>query len=135
MSMKARDFQLPDQTGKTRSLADFAGKWVILYFYPKDDTPGCTKEACNFRDSVDSHRKFADKYHLNFPILSDQSLEVIKDYGAWGQKKFMGKTFEGTLRNTYLINPRGEIHKVYEKVNPLLHAGEILAELEKDLDF
>jgi peroxiredoxin Q/BCP len=151
--MKARDFQLPDQTGKTRSLADFAGKWVILYFYPKDDTPGCTKEACNFRDSlaqyekmgvavvgiskdsVDSHRKFADKYHLNFPILSDQSLEVIKDYGAWGQKKFMGKTFEGTLRNTYLINPRGEIHKVYEKVNPLLHAGEILAELEKDLDF
>lgn len=142
--MKAPLFTLPDQDGKTQALSDFRGSWVILYFYPKDDTPGCTKEACSFRDaqpvyrekgiqivgvskdSVASHRKFADKYHLSFPLLSDETKEVIKAYNAWGEKKFMGKTFEGTLRKSFLIDPDGEIRKEYPKVDPLAHAQEIL---------
>lgn len=147
--MKATDFELPDQDGKNHRLSDYKGKWVILYFYPKDDTPGCTKEACNFRDSIDkfqrmgtvilgvskdsvaSHKKFADKYHLNFTILSNENKSVIKEYKSWGIKKFMGREFEGTIRNTYLINPKGEIVKFYEKVNPLTHAEEILKDLER----
>lgn len=146
--MKAIEFSLPDQTGTIRKLVDYKGKWIVLYFYPKDDTPGCTKEACNFRDSmevynnrdvvvigvskdtVESHKKFSDKYKLNFPILSDPEKKVIREYGAWGEKSFMGKTFEGTLRNTYLIDPLGNIAKAYEKVNPLVHSTQIL----KDLD-
>ena len=142
--MKVIDFSLQDQNGKAHKLSDYKGQWVILYFYPKDDTPGCTKEACGFRDcmrqykeknavilgvskdSVDSHKKFSEKYHLNFPILSDENKEVIKAYKAWGEKKFMGKTFEGVLRKTYLINQEGFIVRAYEKVNPLLHAEEIL---------
>ncbi len=145
---KAPNFSLPDQEGVVRSLADFAGSWLIFYFYPKDDTPGCTKEACNFRDnttefqkrgtvivgvskdSVASHKKFAEKYRLSFPLLSDEKLEVIKAYDAWGEKKFMGRTFAGVLRNTYLINPHGEIVKIYEKVNPLVHAHEILRDID-----
>ena len=145
---QADDFSLPDQEGTLHSLSQYHGTWVVLFFYPKDDTPGCTKEACNFRDSfaqlqsfdavilgvskdsVVSHKKFAEKYHLNFPILSDEKKEVIEKYNAWGTKKFMGREFEGTLRMTYLINPNGEIQKVYEKVNPLLHAGEILTDLK-----
>lgn len=145
---KAPNFSLPDQEGVVRSLADFAGSWLIFYFYPKDDTPGCTKEACNFRDnttefqkrgtvivgvskdSVASHKKFAEKYRLSFPLLSDEKLEVIKAYDAWGEKKFMGRTFAGVLRNTYLINRNGEIVKIYEKVNPLVHADEILRDID-----
>lgn len=144
----APPFSLPDQTGIIRSLSSYTGKWVIVYFYPKDDTPGCTKEACNFRDSskdfadagvvivgvskdsVASHKKFAEKYHLNFPILSDESKEVIKAYGAWGKKKFMGKEFEGVKRTTTLINPEGYIHKVYENVNPITHASQILEDIQ-----
>jgi peroxiredoxin Q/BCP len=121
---------------------------VVLYFYPKDDTPGCTREACNFRDSlaelkkygveilgvskdsVASHKKFVDKYHLNFTILSDESKETIKAYNAWGKKNFLGKEFEGTLRKTYLIDKNGEIAKVYEKVDPTKHAVEILEEIK-----
>src|SRR3990172_5266920 len=121
--MKAKDFKLPDQDGRIHSLSQYKEEWIVLYFYPKDDTPGCTKEACNFRDSiqelknlgvvilgvskdsVSSHKKFAEKYHLNFPILSDESKEVIKLYKAWGKKSFLGKDFEGTLRTTYLIDP------------------------------
>lgn len=142
--METSDFSLPDQNGKIHKLSDYKGHWVVLYFYPKDDTPGCTKEACNFRDSyrqltklgvqilgvskdsVKSHKKFAEKYDLNFPILSDETKEVIKKYKAWGVKKFMGREFEGILRTTYLINPQGKIEKIYEKVNPLIHSGEIL---------
>lgn len=145
--MIALEFDLPDQDNKFHKLSDYRGKWVVLYFYPKDDTPGCTKEACNFRDSfhelqkmdvqilgiskdsVASHKKFAEKYDLNFPILSDENKEVIKKYNAWGVKKFMGREFEGILRITYLIGPKGEIKKVYEKVNPLVHASEILKDL------
>lgn len=147
-STAATDFSLPDQNGKIHTLAGYRGTWVVLYFYPKDDTPGCTKEACSFRDetaeftkrgvailgvskdSVASHKKFADKYHLNFPLLSDESLAMIKAYNAWGEKKFMGRVFDGVLRNTYLINPKGEIAKVYEKINPLVHSEELLRDLD-----
>ena len=143
----APKFSLPDQNGTLRTLSDFAGSWLVLYFYPKDDTPVCTKEACSFRDntaefqkrgiqvvgvskdSVASHKKFAEKYQLNFPLLSDTALSMIKAYNAWGEKKFMGRTFAGVLRKTYLINPKGEVVKVYEKVNPLVHAGEILSDI------
>jgi len=148
--MKAKDFNLPDQKGKYHKLSDYSGKWVVVYFYPKDDTPGCTKEACNFRDSWDmfgkkgiiilgiskdsvaTHFKFALKYHLNFPILSDEPREVIQAYGAWGRKKFMGKEFEGTIRMTYLVDPKGEIFKIYKKVNPLTHAEDILKDIPHD---
>ncbi|MBI5127566.1 thioredoxin-dependent thiol peroxidase [Candidatus Roizmanbacteria bacterium] len=142
--MKAKDFSLPDQSGKIHKLSNYRGKWVVLYFYPKDDTPGCTKEACGFRDaieefnkkgvvivgiskdSVESHKKFSEKYHLNFPILSDVDKKVIQAYGVWGEKKFLGKTFMGTLRNTYLIDPKRNIIKTFEKVNPLTHPQEVL---------
>ncbi len=145
---KAKDFSLEDQDGKNHSLKDYLGKWVVLYFYPKDDTPGCTKEACNFRDSfrelqklnvvilgvskdsVKSHKKFAEKYNLNFPILSDEDHKVISQYDSWGIKKFMGRSYEGIFRNTYLINPKGIISKIYEKVNPLTHAGEIIKDIK-----
>lgn len=145
---KAPDFTLPDQTGTDRSLSDYAGKWLILYFYPKDDTPGCTTEACSFRDeydylqekglgvvgiskdSVKSHAKFAEKFNLKFPLLADPDHEVIESYGAWGPKKFMGREFLGTHRNTYLINPDGQIAKVYEGVTPKGHAGQILKDFE-----
>lgn len=151
MTPLAHDFTLLDQNGVPHSLHDYLGKWVVLYFYPKDDTPGCTTEACNFRDSfrelqklgvvvlgvskdsVLSHGKFAAKYQLNFPLLSDPDHRVIEQYQAWGEKKFMGKLFLGILRTTYLINPKGEIAKVYPKVNPTVHAGEILADLESPL--
>lgn len=147
--MKAEDFKLPDQDGIIRKLSDYKGKWVVLYFYPKDDTPGCTKEACNFRDSfhelqklgvqvlgvskdsVSSHKKFVEKYNLNFPVLSDTDKTIIKKYKAWGEKKFMGRVFEGTLRISYLIDPSGEINKIYEKVNPLMHASEIINDLQQ----
>ncbi|MBU6389468.1 thioredoxin-dependent thiol peroxidase [Patescibacteria group bacterium] len=146
--MIAPDFSLSDQHNQPHSLSDDRGKWVVLYFYPKDDTPGCTKEACSFRDyftrlqekgaavlgiskdSVASHQKFAEKYHLNFPILSDPETGVIKAYTAWGPKRFMGKEFTGTLRKTFIINPAGEIVKEYPQVTPDKHAEEILHDLE-----
>jgi peroxiredoxin Q/BCP len=144
----APEFSLPDQNGTVHSLSDYRGRWVVLYFYPKDDTPGCTKEACNFRDSlaeltkrkvvvlgvskdsVKSHAKFAAKFRLNFPILSDEAKTVIQAYDAWGKKKFMGREYEGIFRKTHLINPQGKIAKIYPKVNPLTHAGEILCDLD-----
>lgn len=147
--MKTVDFSLPDQEGKIHRLSDYSGKWVVLYFYPKDNTPGCTKEACGFRDwskelgklnvkvlgvssdSVNSHKKFSQKYKLNFPLLSDETKKVIKKYGAWGKKKFLGREFEGVLRITYLINPKGKIVKKYEKVKPEDHAKEIFADIQE----
>lgn len=145
--MKAPDFRLPDQNGTLHSLEGYSGKWLVLYFYPKDSTPGCTKEACSFRDgrqfleeagavvlgvskdSVASHKKFAEKHNLNFTLLSDETTETIKAYGAWGKKKFMGREYEGINRNTYLISPTGEIVKKYTDVNPITHVGEVLKDL------
>jgi peroxiredoxin Q/BCP len=142
--MKAPSFTLPDQTGTDRSLSDYAGQWLIVYFYPKDDTPGCTTEACSFRDEYDylkekglnvvgiskddvkSHAKFADKYKLKFPLLADPEHKTIEAYGSWGLKKFMGREYTGTMRNTYLINPAGEIVKEYLGVTPKEHVGQIL---------
>jgi len=147
--MKKIDFSLTDQNGQTHKLSSYQGKWVLLYFYPKDNTPGCTKEACGFRDSlndlkehnvfvlgvsadsVSSHQKFSQKYQLNFPLLSDEKKEVIKAYGAWGKKKFMGREFEGILRISFLINPKGEIVKKYDKVKPEIHAKEVLKDIKK----
>ncbi|KKR10265.1 MAG: Peroxiredoxin bcp [Candidatus Woesebacteria bacterium GW2011_GWA1_39_21] len=146
--MRAEAFTLSDQEGRSHSLSDYEGKWVVLYFYPKDNTPGCTKEACGFRDflsqfskedivvlgvskdSVSLHQKFSDKYKLNFPILSDPEHKIIQAYGAWGMKKFMGREFEGTIRKTILIDPKGNIAKIYEKVNPLIHAEQVLDDIK-----
>jgi len=148
LNSKAPDFSAPDQNGKIRKLSDYLGRFVVLYFYPKDDTPGCTKEACSFRDnyrqlqklgvaiigvskdSVESHKKFANKYNLNFPLLSDPEKNIIKSYGAWGIKKFLGKEFEGTKRMTHLIDPAGKIKKIYENVKPLSHIEEIIGDLK-----
>ncbi len=144
----APDFVLPDQNGVAHRLSDYRGRWVLLYFYPKDDTPGCTKEACAIRDqfpafgklgaqvlgvSVDSgasHARFAQKYQLSFPLLADQEKKVVQLYGVWGKKKFMGKEFMGTQRTSFLIDPEGKIAKVYDKVKPETHAEEVLADLE-----
>lgn len=146
--MKAADFNLPDSEGQFHSLSDYRGKWLVVYFYPKDDTPGCTKEAGNFRDnrstlqehgiavvgiskdSVTSHKAFAGKYALNFPILSDESTGTIRAYGAWGPKTRGGQETMGTLRNTYLIDPTGEIRKAYTQVDPSAHAEEILRDIQ-----
>ena len=147
----APNFKLSDQNGVTHELTDYSGKWLVLYFYPKDDTPGCTTEACNFRDerdaiaefgnatvigiskdSVASHKKFAEKHNINFTLLSDEKHEVIEAYGAWGPKKFMGKEYLGINRNTYIIDPRGNIVKEYLGVDPKKHAVEIIKDL-KDL--
>ena len=147
--MKAFPFTLTDQNNTVHSLSDYKGKWVVLYFYPKDDTPGCTKEACGFRDlaaeysaqgvevlgvskdSVASHKKFAEKHHLSFPLLVDEESKVIKAYGAWGEKKFMGRTFEGILRKSFLINPEGDIVKTYDKVDVFSHAKDVLKEISR----
>jgi peroxiredoxin Q/BCP len=141
-------FSLPDQDGKMHSLADYRGEWVLLYFYPKDDTPGCTKQACAIRDSfpsfkelsavvlgisvdsVKSHRKFADKYELPFTLLADENKEVVNLYGVWGPKKMMGREFDGTFRTSFLVNPEGVIEKVYENVDPDSHAATALADLK-----
>ena len=141
----APDFELLDDTNQTRRLADFRGQRVVLYFYPKDDTPGCTKEACNFRDdysayeqagvvvlgvspdSVESHRKFKAKFQLPFALLADDGHKVCDAYGVWGPKKFMGKAYEGVLRTTFLIGPDGMILRVFENVRPAEHSAEVLA--------
>jgi thioredoxin-dependent peroxiredoxin len=137
-------FSLPDQDDVVHSSQEYKGKWLLVYFYPKDDTPGCTTEACSFRDqsaelqkagieiigiskdSVRSHKKFAEKYHLHFTLLSDTSTETIQAFGAWGPKKFMGKEYMGIFRTTFLIHPDGKVAKVYENVNPTDHALQIL---------
>lgn len=144
----APDFALLDENGKPVRLSDFKGKKVVLYFYPKDDTPGCTKEACGFRDdyatyhengivilgispdSPRSHAKFKAKYNLPFTLLSDPHKEVIQVYGVWGKKKFMGREYEGVLRTTYLIDGDGRIIKVFENVRPEGHSAEILSVFE-----
>ncbi len=145
---KAPDFTLLDQNEKSHTLSAYRGKWVLIYFYPKDDTPGCTKEACVLRDafpafekldvvilgiSADterSHKKFEEKYKLPFTLLADTEKTVVNAYGVWAPKKFMGREFVGILRTSFLIDPKGTIVKVYEKVKPELHAEEVLADLQ-----
>jgi peroxiredoxin Q/BCP len=146
---KAPAFEAKNQDGETVSLSHFKGKKLVLYFYPKDDTPGCTKEACSFRDgwskfrkrgvavlgvSTDdekSHRKFADKFSLPFPLLADPENKIVTDYGVWGEKSMYGRKYMGTNRVTYLIDERGKIAAVWPKVKPDGHADEILAALGK----
>jgi len=150
--MKAPLFSLPDQNNKIHSLADYKGKWVVLYFYPKDNTPGCIREACGFRDkldllqknnivvlgvskdSVESHKKFVEQYQLNFPLLSDSDLNVIKAYKAYGIKEVVFKNFETVIRKTYIIGPDGEIKKEYPKIDVLEHAEEVLKDIEEFKD-
>lgn len=140
-------FELLDDTNTLRKLSDFRGKNVVLYFYPKDDTPGCTKEACNFRDdysayenagivilgvssdSIESHVKFKKKYNLPFPLLADDGHKICDAYGVWGPKKFMGKEYEGILRTTFLIDGNGIVIKVFESVRPAEHSAEVLSAL------
>ena len=141
---KAPEFSLSNQNGKQVSLVTFKGQYVILYFYPKDDTPGCTKESCEFRDRLDSfreknavilgisadsvasHRRFADKFALSFHLLADEDKAVIEKYGAWVEKSMYGKKYMGIQRVTYIIDPKGKIVAVFPKINPIEHAQEVL---------
>lgn len=147
IGIKAPEFILPDKDGNTVSLTDFAGKKVVLYFYPKDNTPGCTRQACAFagayqefkkinavvigisKDSVASHQKFAEKYGLPFILLSDPELTAIQAYGVWQEKKLYGKVSMGVVRSTFVIDENGIIEKVMPKVKPDTNAAEILAYL------
>lgn len=144
----APDFSLPDETGALRRLSDFRGKPVVLYFYPKDDTPGCTTEACNFRDDYSayqqagvvilgvspdnpaSHARFKAKYGLPFTLLSDVDHKVCELYGVWGLKKFMGREYDGVFRTTFVIDEQGKVIKVFENVKPAQHSLEVLAALK-----
>jgi peroxiredoxin Q/BCP len=143
LKTKAPDFSLEDQHGKTHTLKAYRGKKVLIYFYPKDDTPGCTTEACSFRDNykelsklgliilgiskdtVKSHKKFAEKYDLPFPLLADVDTTVCQAYEVWAKKKFMGREYMGILRTSFLIDEEGKIAKIYEDVKPAEHVGEI----------
>ncbi len=143
----APDFALPDDSGKVRTLSDFHGKTVLIYFYPKDDTPGCTTEACNFRDdysayekagvvilgispdTVKSHVKFKSKFELPFPLLADDDHQVCQSYGVWGLKKFMGREYMGVLRTTFLVGPDGIVKDVFENVKPAEHSTQVLESL------
>lgn len=147
---KAPAFSLPSDSGETIALKDLKGKPVVLYFYPKDDTSGCTVEACEFRDSwrdvkkagavvlgvspdsAASHKKFKDKYSLPFPLLADDGHAVAEAYGAWGEKSMYGRKYQGILRTTFLIGKDGRIARVFEKVKPKGHAAEVLAALNEE---
>ena len=147
VGMKAPEFSLPDQNGDVHTLGEYAGKKVILYFYPRDNTPGCTKQACGFselypqfvekdavvigisKDSVASHKKFEEKYNLGFTILSDTELEAIKAYDVWQEKKNYGKVSMGVVRTTYLIDENGVIEKVFKKVKAADNPAQMLEEL------
>jgi peroxiredoxin Q/BCP len=145
---QAPDFKLLDQNNKEVTLAGLKGKKVIIYFYPKDDTPGCTSEACNFRDnhqywidkgytvvgispdSVKSHQNFISKYELPFTLLADQEKNVIKAYGAWGPKKLYGKEYEGLIRSTFVLNEKGVVEEIFSKVNTKEHTEQIIKKLK-----
>lgn len=145
---KAPEIKAPDQHGKEVKLSGYRGKKVILYFYPKDDTPGCTKEACNLRDNYSalrdkgfevigvstdpekSHQKFIDKYELPFRLVADTEKQVVNDYGVWGKKKFMGREYDGTHRVTFIIDEEGRIENIFEKVKSAHHTEQILEAME-----
>jgi peroxiredoxin Q/BCP len=147
VGVKAPNFSLADQNGKMHTLSEYTGKWVLIYFYPKDNTPGCTKQACAIRDefprfelqncivlgistdSESSHKKFETKFSLPFTLLADTEREVVEKYGVWAQKKLAGRVYFGIVRTSFLINPEGEIEKIYEKVKPETHATEVLHDL------
>ncbi len=147
----APDFEVLDDTGETIHLSNYLGKKVVLYFYPRADTPGCTKEACAFRDdysaysdrgvvilgvspdSVEKQAKFKQKFQLPFALLADDDHKISEAYGVWGPKKFMGKEYEGVHRTTFLIDPEGKIKQVFKKVKPAEHSKEILEAFEKDV--
>jgi peroxiredoxin Q/BCP len=141
---KAPSFEGIDQNGKSRKLSDYTGKKLILYFYPKDDTPGGTAEACNLRDNQEplhkkgfevigvspdsekSHKKFAGKYSLPFPLIADESIKILNDYGVWGEKKMYGKSYFGVIRTTFIIDEKGIIEKIITKVDTSAHTAQIL---------
>ncbi len=145
---QAPEFELMDSEGNLHRLSDYKGQTIVVYFYPKDDTPGCTKEACSFRDSyadfrnagveiigispdtVNSHAKFTGKYDLPFTLLSDPNHEVCEAYGVWGLKKSFGREYEGVYRTTFIIGPEGEIKRVFENVRPSDHSQEVLEALK-----
>lgn len=145
---KAPDFTLPDQNNKKHKLSDYQGQWVLLYFYPKDNTPGCTKEACAVRDnysdlkkikavvlgvsadSVASHKKFETDHSLPFPLLSDSERKVLEKYGVWQLKINFGKKYYGIKRMSFLINPQGKIAKIYKTVKPAEHATQVLSDMK-----
>lgn len=146
---KAPDFTAKDQNGNTIKLSDFKGKKVILYFYPKDNTPGCTKEACDFRDNYadltkqgfevigvspddeKSHQKFIDKFDLPFTLIADTDQKVCNAYGVWGEKKFMGKVYDGVHRTTFIIDESGNIEKILKKVDTKASTKQVMEALEK----
>jgi peroxiredoxin Q/BCP len=143
--LQAPEFELKDSLGKTHKLSDYKGQTIVLYFYPRDNTPGCTQEACSFRDSYQdfkaegvevlgispdsekSHSSFIDKFDLPFTLLSDPEHKVCEAFGVWGPKKFRGREYEGVYRTTFIIGPEGEIKKVFENVKPSEHSVEVLA--------
>lgn len=148
VGQQAPAWSLSDQAGILHRSSDYLGRWVVLYFYPKDDTPGCTVEACSFRDnlpkftrmkvvifgisadSVKKHAKFVEKFSLPFTLLADEEKKMVEAYGVWTKKKFMGREYMGVLRTSFLVNPKGKIVKVYEQVKPQIHAEEVLADLQ-----
>lgn len=145
----APDFSLKDQAGTQRSLSDARGSWLVLYFYPKDDTPGCTTEACSFRDTLPrfenldalvwgvsaddeaAHEAFTQKYDLNFPLLVDPDRSMLEAYGTWGERQFAGNRYMGVSRTTYLIDPEGRVARVWVQVDPEVHAQEVAEVLEE----
>lgn len=148
---EAPAFSAPDQNGVIRTLGEFKGSWVLVYFYPKDDSPGCTAEACELRDAVNtlrsknlaivgisaddeaSHKKFGEKYALSFPLLADTDKKIINTYGVWGEKTVHNKTYWGIIRTSFLIDPDGVIKKIYAKVKPEGHAENVLKDMTEGI--
>ena len=149
INQKAPNFTLPNQNGEERTLSDYQGQWVVVYFYPKDDTPGCTTQACSYRDNmsvfekegikvfgiskddVNGKKKFETKYELNFELLADEDHQVLESYGVWKEKNMYGKKVWGIARTTFVINPDGEIASIFEKVKPEEDVEQVLAVIKK----
>lgn len=147
VNKKAPDFNAKDQSGNDHWLSDYEGEYILLYFYPRDLTPGCTTEACTFRDAMNdfkemgiqvigvsaddeaSHKKFAEKYDLNYPLLADVNKKIVQDYGVWKDKSMYGKKYMGIQRDSFLIDPKGMVLKHYEKVKPAKHPAEVLEDI------